>query len=193
MQNWTPLYCHRSATFWTTYHRVLSQHDKLWLTPVKELHYFDKQSIKLGALNKLTSSGSFQLKRGDRSEMVWPLLVLASWWMVCKAFVEPVQGEKLQENYSCLCCNVWSKMGSDSFIIPRCPVNFCDARSDYKNLVCPSKQYEERSIDPYLCRRSYWAVLKLSLLLGLITSMQFRWLSRNLGLTSCIAVFLSSS
>ena len=40
----------RSGTTWL--HRVLSQHDKLWLTPVKELHYFDKQSIKLGVLNK---------------------------------------------------------------------------------------------------------------------------------------------
>ena len=32
----------RSGTTWL--HRVLSQHDQLWLTPVKELHYFDKQS-----------------------------------------------------------------------------------------------------------------------------------------------------
>ena len=39
----------RSGTTWL--HRVLSQHDQLWLTPVKELHYFDKQSIKLGVLN----------------------------------------------------------------------------------------------------------------------------------------------
>ena len=40
----------RSGTTWL--HRVLSQHDKLWVTPAKELHYFDKQSITLGALNK---------------------------------------------------------------------------------------------------------------------------------------------
>ena len=40
----------RSGTTWL--HRVLSQHDRLWLTPVKELHYFDKQSINLGVLNK---------------------------------------------------------------------------------------------------------------------------------------------
>ena len=40
----------RSGTTWL--HRVLSQHERLWLTPVKELHYFDKQSIKLGVLSK---------------------------------------------------------------------------------------------------------------------------------------------
>ena len=40
----------RSGTTWL--HRVLSQHDQLWLTPVKELHYFDKQSIKLGVLSQ---------------------------------------------------------------------------------------------------------------------------------------------
>lgn len=40
----------RAGTTWL--HRVLSQHERLWLTPVKELHYFDKQSIKLGVLSK---------------------------------------------------------------------------------------------------------------------------------------------
>ena len=39
----------RSGTTWL--HRVLSQHERLWLTPVKELHYFDKQSINYGFLS----------------------------------------------------------------------------------------------------------------------------------------------
>ena len=30
----------RAGTTWL--HRVLSEHPALWLTPVKELHYFDK-------------------------------------------------------------------------------------------------------------------------------------------------------
>lgn len=39
----------RSGTTWL--HRVLSQHPDLWLTPVKELHYFDKPQIRLGVLD----------------------------------------------------------------------------------------------------------------------------------------------
>ena len=39
----------RSGTTWL--HRVLSQHPELWLTPVKELHYFDKPQIRLGVLD----------------------------------------------------------------------------------------------------------------------------------------------
>lgn len=39
----------RSGTTWL--HRVLSQHPDLWLTPVKELHYFDKRDIWIGALS----------------------------------------------------------------------------------------------------------------------------------------------
>ena len=40
----------RSGSTWL--HRVLSQHPELWLTPVKELHYFDKPQIRVGALNR---------------------------------------------------------------------------------------------------------------------------------------------
>ena len=39
----------RSGTTWL--HRVLSQHPDLWLTPVKELHYFDKREIRFGVLD----------------------------------------------------------------------------------------------------------------------------------------------
>jgi hypothetical protein len=39
----------RSGTTWL--HRVLAQHPDLWLTPVKELHYFDKREIRFGVLD----------------------------------------------------------------------------------------------------------------------------------------------
>ncbi len=39
----------RSGTTWL--HRVMTQHDQLWLTPVKELHYFDKQELRLGMMS----------------------------------------------------------------------------------------------------------------------------------------------
>jgi hypothetical protein len=39
----------RSGTTWL--HRVLRQHPGLWLTPVKELHYFDKPEIRFGVLD----------------------------------------------------------------------------------------------------------------------------------------------
>ncbi|MFY8149329.1 MAG: sulfotransferase family protein [Prochlorococcaceae cyanobacterium] len=39
----------RSGTTWL--HRVLQQHPDLWLTPVKELHYFDKPDIRFGVLD----------------------------------------------------------------------------------------------------------------------------------------------
>ena len=39
----------RSGTTWL--HRVLSQHPALWLTPVKELHYFDKREIRFSFLD----------------------------------------------------------------------------------------------------------------------------------------------
>lgn len=39
----------RSGTTWL--HRLLTQHPQLWLTPVKELHYFDRRELKLTLLS----------------------------------------------------------------------------------------------------------------------------------------------
>jgi len=55
----------RSGTTW--FHRVLSQHPDLWLTPVKELHYFDKPDVWIGALSSAERNRALFLERVMRS------------------------------------------------------------------------------------------------------------------------------
>jgi hypothetical protein len=65
----------RAGTTWL--HRVLSQHPRLWLPPVKELHYFDKLDTKRTVFDpkeRPKVDGSLVgpvLVRQTRRQLVW--------------------------------------------------------------------------------------------------------------------------
>jgi hypothetical protein len=67
----------RSGTTWL--HRVLRQHQDLWLTPVKELHYFDKPKIRFGCLDSAERRRAcfWELKR-MRRDPLW----YARYWLL---------------------------------------------------------------------------------------------------------------
>ncbi|QPN61145.1 sulfotransferase [Synechococcus sp. CBW1002] len=106
----------RSGTTWL--HRVLSQHPDLWLTPVKELHYFDKPQIRFGVFDadERRRARFWDLKRFARDPRwfgrYWFLPRSDAWY--CRLFGQGRrQGKRVGEitpAYATLERPVWERM-----------------------------------------------------------------------------------